>query len=123
MDFLNRIAYSPQVQEALSEFLPGLRSKADQIFNMFGAKSSDQTPPQVAYGMYVAPEEQYGLMPVVPDEQYGNMPIVPPDTIERPKKVFDYPLEYDAAVREQAIRKLTSIPDRSKYGLPKFYGP
>tara|TARA_Y100000401_G_scaffold37746_1_gene28364 strand:+ start:289 stop:648 length:360 start_codon:yes stop_codon:yes gene_type:complete len=119
MDFLNRIAYSPQVQEALSEFLPGLRSKADQIFNMFGAKPSDQTPPQVAYGMYVAPEEQYGLMPVVPDEQYGNMPIVPPDTIEGRSKQFDFPPEYEAAVREQAIRDRSYIPS----GPSAFYAP
>ena len=61
MDFLNRIANSPQVQQALSDFVPGLRSKVDQIFGIHR--------PDNAYTNYelniISPEETTGPMPVV----------------------------------------------------------
>ena len=61
MDFLNRIANSPQVQQALSDFVPGLRSKVDQIF---GIHRPDNTYTNYELNI-ISPEETTGPMPVV----------------------------------------------------------
>lgn len=61
MDFLNRIANSPQVQQALSDFVPGLRSKVDQIF---GIHRPDNTYTNYELNI-ISPEETTGRMPVV----------------------------------------------------------
>lgn len=113
MDFLNRVANSPQVQQALFDFVPGLRSKVDQIFGIHR--------PDNSYTNYelniISPEDTTGPMPVVATpSNYDYF------RDQQQSKQFDFPPEYEDAVRAQAIRYLTSIPDR-KYGLPKSYGP
>ena len=109
MDFLNRIANSPQVQQALSEFLPGLHDRAKEIFGPIVSSK-----PNSKYGMDIITEEPVGRMPIVPAG------IVDPSVIPTPphydyylneqqSKQFDFPAELEDLVREQAIRDSSYI--------------
>tara|TARA_Y100000401_G_scaffold90961_1_gene76618 strand:+ start:376 stop:705 length:330 start_codon:yes stop_codon:yes gene_type:complete len=93
MDFLNRVVNSPQVQQALSDFVPGLRSKVDQIF---GIHRPDNTYTNYELNI-ISPEETTGPMPVVATPigyDYMDEGVV-----------ADYPPGYGPIIREAMERE------------------
>jgi len=102
MDFLNRIANSPQVQQALSDFVPGLRSKVDQIF---GIHRPDNTYTNYELNI-ISPEETTGPMPVVAtpsDYDYFRD--------QQQSQQYDFPAEYrDLIVQEMQREKAARTP-------------
>ena len=98
MDFLNRIANSPQVQQALSDFVPGLRSKVDQIF---GIHRPDNTYTNYELNI-ISPEEMPDNRTVVATPKYYNW-------ADEQEAQADYPPGYrdiiiEAMEREKAAR-------------------
>ena len=112
MDILNRVAYSPQVQQALSDFLPGLRSKVDQLFGIHR--------PDNSYTNYelniISPEETVGSMPVVAtpsDYDYFRE--------QQQSQQYDFPAEYRDLI-EQEMRRENAA--RTPSGpSPMMYAP
>lgn len=112
MDFLNRIANSPQVQQALSDFVPGLRSKVDQILGIHR--------PDNSYTNYelniISPEETTGRMPVVATPSYYDY-----SRMQQESQQYDFPAEYrDLIVQEMQREKAARTPSRPS---PETYAP
>ena len=106
MDFLKQIADSPQVQQALSDFVPGLRSKVDQIF---GIHRPDNTYTNYELNI-ISPVKTTGRMPVIGTKGYDWFK-------EQKRPVYDFgtyaadgtPM-IDLIVQEMEQRKAKRIP-------------